>query len=40
MTNTTAANGKEVASHGVPAEDDYSISVRKRFDWCIEAGLS
>lgn len=23
MTNTTAANGKEVASHGVPAEDDY-----------------
>ena len=26
MTNTTAANGKEAAYHGVPAEDDYGYA--------------
>jgi enamine deaminase RidA (YjgF/YER057c/UK114 family) len=26
MTNTTAANGKEAAYHGVPAEDNYGYA--------------
>src|SRR4051795_185400 len=37
MTNTAAANGKEAAYHGVPAEDDYGYAgdQGRKHDPCV-----